>query len=347
MRLVALPLVAAACFSPEARDGLPCSEAGHCPPGQSCQLGICSSEALFDASPLLDAALEDGGDPAPPGAFEMPQQVVLMCPGPVVCVDVRDPFMTTDSLLFTYGVAPGTNYDIYFAERTGETSFLQAASIGAINSPVSEHAPSLSADGTTLWFARQDLSNGEARPYDEILVSKRETGPFQLASNVEGGVDTLLGDERSPQVSADGTAMLFARSQEKTPTDHDLYLARLEGGQWNTIERLDALSEVGANERSLALVEERKAIFYVRDDQIHEALWSGDGPDAIAIDIVHEELDAATLDAKVGVWSSADGTEIWFDSSRGGPQQIYRAVRDAPTSARLTSGGRIRRRPIP
>ena len=137
--------------------------------------------------------------------------------------------------------------------------------------------------------------------------------------------------------------MLFTRAPQKAPLDHDVYLARLEGGQWNTIERVAALSKEESNERSVAVVEEQRTTFYIRDDQIHEAQWIGDDPTAIAIDVVHEELDAAPLDSKIGLWVSPSGTEIWFDSSRGGAPQIYRAVRPLPTGA----GGRIGRRPIP
>jgi hypothetical protein len=345
-RLAALPLVAASCFSPQARDGLPCSEAGDCPPGQSCQVGTCSSETLPDAR-ALDAAPGDAGPPPPPGDFGSPTLILLTCPGPVSCADVRDPFVSADGggLVFTYGVAPvAGNYDIYYAVGTADSGFAVAASMGAINTTLSEHSAFLSDDGTQIWFSRQDISSGVGvRPYDQILYGKREAGPFDSAAGVDGGVNTLLGDERSPSVSGDGTALLFTRSQESSLTDHDVYLARLEGGQWNTIERVEALSLKPANERSIELVEERHALFYIRDEQIHEALWTGDDPTRIAIDVVHEELDAAPLDLKVGLWSSPDGSEIWFDSNRSGSQQIYRAVRPAPTP----SGGRIRRRPIP
>jgi hypothetical protein len=345
MKLLAVPLLAASCFSPEAKDGLPCTDQGDCPPGQSCQVGICSSQMLSDAR-ALDAAPGDAGPPTP-ADFGAPELIPLTCPGAVSCADARDPFMSADggSLVFTYGVAPaGGNYDIYYAVRTGDTTFDMAASIGAINTTFAEHSASLSDDGKQIWFCRQDISTGAGvRPYDEILSGKRESGLFDAAAGVDGGVNTLLGDERSPRVSDDGTAMLFTRSQEKTLMDHDVYLARLEGGQWNTIERVEALSVELANERSIDLVEERHALFYVRDEQIHEAVWVGDDPTRIAVDVVHDELDAVPLDSKVGVWSSPDGSEIWFDSNRSTAQQIYRAVRPVPTP----SGGRIRRRPIP
>jgi hypothetical protein len=143
--------------------------------------------------------------------------------------------------------------------------------------------------------------------------------------------------------------MLFTRSAEKSPGDHDIYLARFEGGQWNTIERLVALSNEGGDERSLALVEGRRAIFFIRDDQIHEVIWAEEDASSLAAHVVHDELDTDPIDLKLGVWSSPDGTEVWFDSNRSGAQQVYRAVRAAPTSrpAPPPSGGRIRRRPIP
>jgi hypothetical protein len=350
-RAPAALLLVAACFAPEAREGLPCSETGDCPPGQSCQAEICTSQVLFDAAPA-DAPPVDASPPDPPGPFTGIEPIPLTCPTAIGCVDVREPWLTADrtTILFSYAVnAVNGDQDIYAATRPkGEGPFPQAASVGGINSTLTEHSPFLSVDGARLWFARQDLSGGvEVRPYDEILASTRGAA-FDVATPVDGGINTMLGDERSPQITADGTAMLFTRAPEAAPGDHDVYLAHQDGGQWNTIERLAELNIAGANERSVALVEERRTIFFIRDDQIHEAVWTGDDPRAIAVEVVHPELDAAPLDVKIGLWASADGTELWFDSNRSGAQQIYRAVRPAPTqsSARPWSSGRIRRRPI-
>lgn len=350
-RVLAAAALATGCFAPEAREGLPCSERGDCPPGQSCRAGVCTSGApLIDGSPAADAPAIDAALPDPPGPFGLVDPVALFCPGAIPCADVRDPFLNDarTAILFTYAVnAVNGNYDIYIAGRaTPENMFQQAASIGPINTTVQEHTPFLSADGTTLWFARQDLSGGApVRPYDQILVSVRVSGPFEVAELVTGGVNTVLGDERSPQVMAGGQVMLFTRAPEKAPEDHDVYLARHEGGQWNTIELVRELSVADANERSVAVVEERKAIFFIRGDQIHEAIWTGEEPTDLAVAVVHHELDASRLDAKSGVWASPDGTEVWFDSNRTGAQQIYRAVRPPPTSS--SSGGRTWRRPIP
>ena len=354
-RLVALAAatLAAGCFSPEAREGLACSEDGLCPPGQSCESGVCQGGApVADAAAASDGAA--GADAAPdnaPPPFGPVEPVILTCPGLIVCADVRDPFLNAEltTILFSYAVTmPAGNQDLYVATRVGKGAFSPATSVGAVNTELAEHTPFLSGDGSSLWFARQDVSGGsETRPYDEILLSVRESGRFETAQPVAGAVNTSLGDERSPQVFSGGGSMLFTRSAEKSPGDHDAYLAQFEGGQWNTIERLVGLSTEGADERSLAVVEERRAIFFIRDDQIHEVIWAGEDASSLVAHVVHDELDADPIDLKLGVWSSADGTEVWFDSNRSGAQQIYRAVRALPTSWRKgSSGGRIRRRPI-
>jgi hypothetical protein len=354
--LAVLAVLLAGCFAPDAREGLPCSERGECPRGQSCTDGICRA----GAASLVDAAAAgDGGEATdaaplePPGRFGTVEHVPLTCPGPVLCADVREPFLVPDrtAIVFTYLVnATSGNHDLLHASRaSAEGAFTTAASLGGINSTACEHAAFLSLDGATLWFSRQDLSTGAPiRPYDQILASTRPggVGPFDAAKGVDGGVNTALGDERSPQIAAGGDLMLFTRAPEAAMGDHDVYLARLEGGQWNTIERVIALSNTGADERAVGLVEDRRAIFFIRDEQIHEAIWVGDDPTELAVEIVHDELDASPLDVKVGVWSSPDGTEVWFDSNRSGVHQIYRAVRPALTPA-LSSGGRTRRRPIP
>jgi hypothetical protein len=352
-RCLALAMVlAAGCFAPEAREGLPCSERGDCPPGQSCSAGVCrAGAAVVDASAGADGPVADAAPADPPPPFGEALPVVLMCPGPVVCGDAREPFLGGQgkTLLFSFVVnAVNGNVDIFIASRSeAQGAFGVAGSVGMINTTLAEHAAFLSQDGLRLWFAREDLSGGgTTRPYDEVLLSTRVTGPFNSAMPVPGAVNTALGDERSPQVVNKGDVMLFSRAAEATPADHDVYLARFEGGQWNTVERVAALNNPGSDEPSLSLVEERRAIFFIRDQQIHEAIWTGDDPTDIAVEIVHDELDADPLDGKIGVWSSADGSEVWFDSNRSGTQQIYRAVRPAPTRF-PPSGGRTGGRPIP
>ena len=345
---IALAAAAGACFSPEARDGLPCSEAGDCPPGQSCQLGTCSGEPVVIDASIADAPAPDAA--VPPALFGAVELVPLTCPMATPCLDVRDPFVVGEgtTILFTFVANPAiADHNVMYASRAStDVPFAQAASLGAVNTTLTEHSPILSPDGATLWFARENLSSGAGvRPYNQILVSVRPggVGPFDTAAEVLGAVNTQLGDERSAQVSASATWMLFTRSSEKAMLDHDVYLTRFEGGQWNTVERVAALSAAGKNDRSVALVEDLRTVFFIRDEHIHEAIWQGDDPTDIALEVVHEELDATPLDNKVGLWVSPDGSEIWFDSGRSGAQQIYRAVRGAPTS----SGGRIRRRPIP
>lgn len=334
-----LPLaLAAGCFSPEARDGLPCSAAGDCPPGQECTAGVCSSESIISDAAVSDAPVTDAAPPDPPGPFGAPLLIPLTCPTAVPCADVRDPFLAgqTTSILFSNVVqaSPG-NQNLLYASRPGpEGAFAQAASLGGINTTLTEHSAFLSPDGASLWFSRQDVSGGiEVRPYDQILVSRRPggVGGFETAEPIAGAVNTIIGDERSAQLFASAETMLFTRAAEATPLDHDVYLARFEGGQWNTIDRVEGLSAAGANDSSLALVEERATVFVIRDNQIHEAIWAGDDPTDIALTVVHDELDATPLDSKIGLWVSEDGSEVWFASNRTGAHQIWRAVRAAPT----------------
>jgi hypothetical protein len=128
--------------------------------------------------------------------------------------------------------------------------------------------------------------------------------------------------------------MLVARANSTSPGDGDLYLARLSAGseQWDTIERIDALSEAGHDERSVFAVPALRRLFFVRDGQIWEAQWVGDDLRQVAWSEVHPELDGADADkeVKAGVWVSPEGSEIWFSSDRSGAMQLYRAVRAGP-----------------
>lgn len=309
----------AACFDPSPRNGLPCTGDGECPPGQSCGEGICSSEAQADAAHDAEVAAADAA--AVPALFGDPVLVPIACEP--VCGELRDPWLdpTQTSLYFTAFVGGGV--DVYVATRaTAQVDFGLAGPAGTINTVDTEHAPFLSADGLRMWFSREVLPAGP--PHDEVLVSE---APFTTAVPVSGVINTTGGDERGVWVSADGNVMLFARSSELAPADHDIYLARQDGGQWDTVERVPMLDRHEEDERSVWVLEEQRSIFVVRDGMIIETSWRGDDMLDLGTELRHTELDMTPLDDKYGVWASPEGNEIWFSSNRGGVFSLYRAVR--------------------
>jgi hypothetical protein len=327
--VVACALSLAGCFGPEAREGLRCTGEGDCPPGQDCypvaggpQPGICSSSVPpADAAPTADAGSL---------AFGAPERVELIC-GETPC-ESRDPSLTGNrkQIVFTVPTLNAVgDYDVYIAIRpTAFDPWFPAQQAGQIDSLLAEEVGSLSDDGLRLFFTRTNQNAGGS-PHGELLVSERlaEGDPFDTAVQVPGVVNTDNGDERSAVRTADASRLLFTRALDTDLADHDVYVALEAGGQWDTVARVEPVSQPDADERSLAIVEGGavNSLFVARGERIIEARWSGGYIAGAEVVWEHDELMVAGATVS-GVWVAPDGSEIWFGAC-GETCNVYRAVR--------------------
>jgi hypothetical protein len=315
----------AGCFGPDARDGLRCSAAGECPPGQDCYQiegrSVCLAEAPSDARGPDDRII----------LFGVPVAVELFCAAEVPCASPRDPSLTDDLTLMAFSIdavnAEGDR-DVYLAGRATEEDMWQtAAPAGAIDSSLVEEGGWLTGSGLGLLFSRADQSIG-GPPYSDLWLSERvdRTVGFDTAAPLTGVVNTSHGIERWAARTGDATRLLFARALDSSTVDSDLYLARDASGQWDTAERLPGLSAAGSDERSLALLEDSNTIFFSRGERILEARWSGDDIASAEVIGAHDELLVAGATLVSGVWAKPDGSEIWFGACSD-TCAVYRAVR--------------------
>jgi len=314
----------AGCFGPHAREGLRCSADGSCPDGQHCF--EVDGQPVCLAAPPGDAARPDDGIIL----FGVPVAVELMCDtGETACRSPRDPALTDDlkQMAFTIdAVNAAGDRDVYLARRaTAEEMWETAAPAGAIDTTQVEEGSWMTGNGLALFFARDDQAVA-GPPYDDLWVSERAdvADEFVTAAPLAGAVNTAHGSERWAARTADGSALVLARALEGTPDDHDLYLARERGGQWDTVAHLPALSD--GDERSLALVEEQKTLFFSRGERIFEARWTGDDLASAEVIGAHDELLVAGATLVSGVWAAPDAKQIWFGACAE-TCGVYRAVR--------------------
>ena len=275
----------AGCFGPDAREGLRCSRAGDCPPGQDCyetaEGQICASQ------PPVDAA----GGRCRRAPFGAPELVELVCPE-LACLSPRDPSLNGDrtQLVFTVQTLNAVgDHDIYMAFRANpEDPFDMAAPAGMINSLLAEEGSALSEDGLTLFFTPGRSERQAGPPYGNLFESSRtQVGDaFDIASEVPGVVNTSFGNERGAAANAEHTRLVFGRALDLDLPDHDLYLARAGGAQWDTVERLDTVSH-GRRRRAVGRPGRgAKLLFVSRGDRILEARWEGDeliGAEVVAV----------------------------------------------------------------
>jgi outer membrane protein OmpA-like peptidoglycan-associated protein/Tol biopolymer transport system component len=141
--------------------------------------------------------------------------------------------------------------DIFYSTRTKE-GWSDPVNIGApINSPGYEAFPSISADGTTLYFIRQNKEPVRSRELRR-LDNQFNTAIYKSVKDRNGnwGRPTKLpfpinqDSEKAPRIMADGRTLIFSSNrphgkEKYDPLDYDMYQAKLNDlGEWSMPESL-------------------------------------------------------------------------------------------------------------
>lgn len=83
-----------ACFDPVVSEGLACGPDQSCPAGQTCDNGVCRSDAVIDSStpdaPVMDAPALDAASDAPPSPDARPDAMPVDCTGDTDCQEPPD-----------------------------------------------------------------------------------------------------------------------------------------------------------------------------------------------------------------------------------------------------------------
>jgi outer membrane protein OmpA-like peptidoglycan-associated protein/tetratricopeptide (TPR) repeat protein len=110
----------------------------------------------------------------------------------------------------------------------------------AINSPLDEYFPAVTADETTFLYTRNNRTEAQARQED-FLWSKKISGEWQKSELIGNGINTS-GNEGAPSLSADGQILFFAACQESAEGAYggnrkgfgscDIFYAEKNGDKW-------------------------------------------------------------------------------------------------------------------
>lgn len=133
-------------------------------------------------------------------------------------------------------------YEIWYSTISGN-AFSEAMPVGApINSAFHEGSPTITADGSTMYFMRCIKMNSTSADECKIFMSKKDnrnawSAPVELPATINAG------NSQMPRIMADGQTLLFA-SNKHTPSKggHDVYLTRFENGGWTSPVNLDFIN---------------------------------------------------------------------------------------------------------
>jgi hypothetical protein len=130
-------------------------------------------------------------------------------------------------------------YDIMVSQLTGNTWSMPVNLMLPINSKTNEGCPSLTPDGSSIFFMRCDRMDQNKADGCKIFTSRKQSNgqwgePVELPSFINSG------NSQTPRILPDGQTLLFS-SDKLTPNKGgmDLYASRLENGSWSAPVPLD------------------------------------------------------------------------------------------------------------
>jgi Outer membrane protein and related peptidoglycan-associated (lipo)proteins len=153
-----------------------------------------------------------------------------------------------NTLFFFRSVGKTGNHDIFFSQRLKD-GWSVPESIGApINSDGYEAFPSISADGTTLYFVRQNFEGPQdknLRKDKEMLFCLSIYKSVKDKAGVWGKPEKLPWPinqdcEKAPRIMADGKTLIFSSLRPGGKGGYDMYQSKLNAlGEWSTPEPLN------------------------------------------------------------------------------------------------------------
>ncbi|HFB99534.1 MAG TPA: tetratricopeptide repeat protein [Phaeodactylibacter sp.] len=121
--------------------------------------------------------------------------------------------------------------DIYKATLQKDDVIKVTRLEGHLNSHEWDSQPSISCDGTKMFFA--STREGGHGGGDIYLSSLLPNGEWGVATNL-GSVVNTEGDEEAPFIANDGKTLYFSSNGHPGQGDGDLFISRFENGQWTT-----------------------------------------------------------------------------------------------------------------
>jgi len=115
--------------------------------------------------------------------------------------------------------------DIYVSTRQEDGSWGKARNLGPIiNTPYQDEAPSIHADGKTLYFSSQGHSSMGG--YDIFTATVRDDSIWSVPENLAYPINTT-GDDKYYVVSADGARGYYSSEKAGSYGQHDIYVVTL------------------------------------------------------------------------------------------------------------------------
>jgi hypothetical protein len=277
-----------------------------------------------DAGGVTEEPLPDAGGTEPRCVAFGPFDPPVLVAGLAQAISIG-PALSDDALTLLY--VSNNPYDIFIATRPDRTSPLSSGQLlPGINAAGTDATPFLTDGGLTLLFASDRLASAG---YNDLMIATRPSldadfgSPLPIANVNSPGIELL------PHQSEDGLRLYF--SSDRVSADRDIWVSARASRSvdFSAPARIAELSS-GAADFGPALSTDELEAFIASDRSGAQSmdLWRATRPDRSAPFGAPENVAALNgpgyeTDPRL----SADGTELFFSSSRNGNQVLWSARR--------------------
>lgn len=144
------------------------------------------------------------------------------------------------TLYFSNGKTNGMGgFDIYVSQLVGSAWGEPVNMLLPINSKSNDACPSLSADGSLMFFMRCDkMDLGKADDCKILIMKKKTNGQWDNPVELPASINT--GNSQTPRIMGDGETLVFSSSRlQPNKGGMDLYMTKFANGQWEAPRPLD------------------------------------------------------------------------------------------------------------
>ncbi|MES2630125.1 MAG: OmpA family protein [Bacteroidota bacterium] len=145
----------------------------------------------------------------------------------------------------------------------------------AINSPMGEYYPGLTADDNTIYYTRRLIDRSHPQGFQEdFFVSTMEKDGWNKSRNLGAPINTSDHNEGAPTISADGRIMVFVVCEAMGDGDYgnkrtgfgscDLFIAHKEGNSWVKAENIGESINSVHWETQPSLSSDGRTLYFIR-----------------------------------------------------------------------------------
>jgi outer membrane protein OmpA-like peptidoglycan-associated protein/tetratricopeptide (TPR) repeat protein len=158
--------------------------------------------------------------------------------------------------------------DIYKAKRNANGTFMEAEAVSELNTPYHDGPITISADGKTVFFARDGLSEGSYQKNKAGTLKVAQQGIYKATkvgekwTNIEAlPINSVKYSVTHPSLSADGKTLYFCSDMPGGIGETDIWKVSISGNSYGTPENLGSKVNTAGKENFPFITDEAVLFF--------------------------------------------------------------------------------------